>query len=68
LSITKTAHGGKKAQPTAAPEISPPLKNIWFALRATKEKTALARRNSDFFPILVRKAGIEPARLLVKGF
>jgi hypothetical protein len=30
-----------------------PLKTPWFALRATKEKTALARRNSDFFPILV---------------
>jgi hypothetical protein len=34
----------KKAQPTAAQTVSPP-KNIWFALRATKEKTALSRRN-----------------------
>ena len=58
----------KKAQPTAASEISPPSENIWFLLRKTKEKTALMRRNSEFFPILVRKAGIEPARLLVKGF
>lgn len=44
----------KKAQPTAAPNISPPLKNPWFALRATKEKTAHSRRNSDFVPNLVR--------------
>jgi hypothetical protein len=43
----------KKAQPTAAPEISPPSENPWFLLRKTKEKTALVRRNSDFFPILV---------------
>ena len=32
----------KKAQPTTAPEISPPLKNPWSALCATKEKAALA--------------------------
>ena len=43
----------KKAQPTAAPEISPPLKNIWFALCATKEKTAQRAAHSDFLPILV---------------
>jgi hypothetical protein len=34
----------KKAQPTAAQTVSPP-KNIWLALRAAKEKTALSRRN-----------------------
>ena len=30
----------KKAQPTAAPEISPPSKNIWVLLRKTQEKIA----------------------------
>ena len=58
----------KKAQPTAAPEAPPPSENIWFLLRKTKEKTALVRRNSDFCPILVRKAGVEPARLLAPRF
>ena len=43
----------KKAQPTAAPVAFLPPETIWFALRASLEKTALARRNSDFFPILV---------------
>ena len=42
----------KKAQPTAAQNVSPP-KNIWLALRAAKEKTAHLRRNSDFSPFLV---------------
>lgn len=56
----------KKAQPTAAPNISPPLENPWFALRATKEKTAHLRRNSNFCTFLVRGAGLEPASL-VKG-
>ena len=50
----------KKAQPTAAPEISPPLKNIWFALRATKEKTAQRAAHSDFLPNLVGAEGLEP--------
>ena len=30
----------KKAQPTAAPEISPPSENIWVLLRKTQEKIA----------------------------
>ncbi len=50
----------KKAQPTAAPEISPPLKNPWSALRATKEKTALSRRNSEICLLLAGARGIEP--------
>ncbi|RWZ79070.1 MAG: hypothetical protein EOT04_02300, partial [Candidatus Chaera renei] len=52
----------KKAQPAAAPNISPLLINPWFALRATKEKTAHSRRNSDFVPNLVRERGLEPPR------
>jgi len=53
---TITGYAGlktKKAQPTAAQNVSPPLKNPWFALRATKEKKALSRRNSEFSPFLV---------------
>ena len=45
-----------------------PLKNRWQALRAATEKAA---RQGDRFrncADLVRGAGIEPARLLVKGF
>jgi DNA invertase Pin-like site-specific DNA recombinase len=37
----------KKAQPTAASEISPPLKNPWNALRATKEKSGGKRPKSQ---------------------
>jgi hypothetical protein len=50
----------KKAQPTAAPEISPPLKNPWHALRATKEKAA--RAGDDFRKsfFLAGARGIEP--------
>ena len=50
----------KKARPAAAPNISPPLKNPWLALRATKEKTAHLRRNSDFSTFLVGDEGLEP--------
>ena len=32
----------KKAQPTAAPAISPPLRNPWYSLREAKEKAAHA--------------------------
>jgi DNA invertase Pin-like site-specific DNA recombinase len=42
----------KKAQPTAAPEISPP-KNIWFLLRKTKEKAARMGDDFDFCTFLV---------------
>ena len=52
----------KKAQPTAAHEISPPSENIWFLLRKTKEKRALSRPISEFCPFLVRMTGLEPAR------
>lgn len=43
----------KKAQPTAAPKVSPPSENIWFLLRKTKEKRALSRPVSEFCPFLV---------------
>jgi len=42
----------KKAQPTAASTAFPP-KNTWLALRAAKEKAALAGDNSGFSPFLV---------------
>jgi hypothetical protein len=48
--------------------LNSPQKNRWSALRAASEKAA---RLGDRFRIcadLVRRAGIEPARLLVKGF
>jgi site-specific DNA recombinase len=48
----------KKAQPTAAHYSFLPPENIWLALRATKEKTAHSRRNSDFVPNLVRVPGL----------
>jgi site-specific DNA recombinase len=51
----------KKAQPMAAPTAVLPPENIWSALRASLEKAAPTRRNSDFFPILVPRTGIEPA-------
>ena len=54
--LPETANGGlktKKAQPTAAQEISPPSENIWFLLRKTKEKIARMGDNSDFSQILV---------------
>jgi predicted DNA-binding protein (UPF0251 family) len=35
----------KKAQPTAAPAITSPQKNLWSALRAAKEKIALSGDN-----------------------
>ena len=37
-----------------------PQKTPWFALRATKEKTALLRRNSDIFPFVEPRLGLEP--------
>ena len=50
----------KKVQPTAALEASPP-KNIWSALRATKEKAALSGDNLQFSSVMVPRAGVEPA-------
>jgi site-specific DNA recombinase len=52
----------KKAQPTAAQNVSPP-KNIWSALRAAKEKAALSGDNFQFSSVLVPRAGVEPATL-----
>ena len=51
----------KKAQPTAAPEISPPF-GIWVLLRKTLEKQALARLSSLKNTFLVRMKGLEPSR------
>ena len=42
----------KKAQPLAAQNVSPPLKNHWSALRATKEKAARQGDQFHFVPIL----------------
>ena len=50
----------KKAQPAAAQNVSPPLKNHWSALRATKEKAARQGDQFHFVPILGRMMGIEP--------
>ena len=50
----------KKAQPTAAQTVSPP-KNIWSALRAAKEKAALAGDNFRKSTFLVPRTGVEPA-------
>ncbi|HMQ96390.1 MAG TPA: hypothetical protein PKD19_04180, partial [Candidatus Saccharibacteria bacterium] len=52
----------KKAQPTAAPEISPPF-GIWVLLRKTLEKAA---HGGDRFPkssFLVPRVGFEPTAL-----
>jgi hypothetical protein len=43
----------KKAQPTAAQNVSPPLENPWFALRATKEKAAHSGDQFNFLPFVV---------------
>ncbi|MBP9853141.1 hypothetical protein KBC77_04110 [Candidatus Saccharibacteria bacterium] len=53
LFYIKTACGGKKAQPTAAPNAFLSPENIWSALRAAKEKTAQRAADSDFSPFLV---------------
>ncbi len=53
----------KKAQPMAAPEISPPSENIWSALRAAKEKRAQKRSNFPKSSFLVRERGLEPPRV-----
>ena len=45
-----------------------PLKNRWQALRAATEKAARQGDRFRFSSDLVRWAGIEPARLLDKGF
>ncbi len=48
--------------------LNSPQKNRWSALRAASEKAARSGDRFRFSSDLVRKAGIEPARLLVKGF
>ena len=58
----------KKAQPTAAPKTSPPSENTWSVLRTAKQKTAQNAPKIEKSLLLVRGAGIEPARLLGKGF
>ena len=51
----------KKAQPTAAPAISPPCA-IWVVLRKTLEKTGATRLKSLESPILVLEVGLEPTK------
>ena len=46
----------------------PPQENIWLWLRQSLEKAARSGDRFRFSSDLVRKAGIEPARLLAKGF
>ena len=50
----------KKAQPTAAPAISPPLKNPWHSLREAKEKSGGKRPKSQNCTFLAGALGIEP--------
>ena len=50
----------KKAQPTAAPEISPSLKNPWHSLREAKEKAAHAGDQTQKSFLLAGARGIEP--------
>ena len=52
----------KKAQPAAAPEISPPS-SIWVLLRKTTEKTAHAGGISSKSSFLVPRSGFEPLTL-----
>ena len=49
----------KKAQPTAAPAISPPF-GIWVLLRKTLEKAAHAGDLSENSCLLVPRVGVEP--------
>ena len=58
----------KKAQPMAAQNSFLPPENIWSALRAAKQKTAQMRRKTQESLILVRGAGLEPARFMGKRF
>ncbi len=53
----------KKAQPTAAQNVYPSLKNHWFALRATKEKAARMGDQFNFVTSMVPRAGVEPTTL-----
>ena len=41
---------------------------LWRELKNLNQKIAQSGEDLDFFSEMVRKAGIEPARLLVKGF
>ncbi len=50
----------KKAQPTAAQNVSPPKKNQWTALCAARQLVASQPESCN----LVRRAGIEPARII----
>ena len=52
----------KKAQPLAAQNVSPPLKNHWSALRATKEKAARQGDQFHFVPILGPWGPVEPVK------
>ena len=56
----------QKAQPTAAPNSFSPPENIWSALRATKEKAALAGDNFQKSPNLAGPEGFEPPNTRTK--
>jgi hypothetical protein len=60
LFYIKTAYGGKKAQPTAAPNSFLPPENIWDLLRKTQEKRAQMRSNFPKSSFLVGVVGLEP--------
>ncbi len=51
----------KKAQPTAAPAISPPLKKPWHSLREAKEKAAHADDQIQKSFLMAGETGLEPA-------
>ncbi len=51
----------KKAQPAAALNFSPPLKNHWSALRAAKEKAARKGDQIQKSFLLAGETGLEPA-------
>ncbi len=56
----------KKAQPTAAPAISPPLKNPWHSLREAKEKSGGKRPKSQNCTFLAGAVGIEPTSAVLE--
>jgi site-specific DNA recombinase len=58
----------KEARLLPRPEAHSPQENIWVLLRKTLEKTGATRLKSLESPFVVRKAGLEPARLLAPRF
>ena len=70
-----TIRGSVSAMPTtnknpriyARQFLHSPQENIWPALRAAKEKAAHSGDKISESSVLVRKAGIEPARIFIQG-